>query len=123
MTSSTLALESDMRVVKRAVIREKSFTRVRLISPITVSMSSCEVTIIQARPPQVVPRVSVMVWRLSINWEFCPMKAPTSSAKNNRRWSGPFESRYSFTQRQKFSTVREKLASAFSYQLVDASTD
>ena len=74
-----------MRVLKRAVMREKSLARLWFISPMTASISSCEVTIIHARPPLVVPSVSVMVWRLSMSWEFCPTKAPTSSAKKSKR--------------------------------------
>ena len=81
-----------------------------LISPMTASMSSCEVTTIQARPLQTVPRSSVIVWRLSMRCASVPMNWPTSSTRKIRRWSGPLESRYSLTHLQKFSTVRAEAA-------------
>ncbi len=61
MTSSTLALESERRVLKRPWILEKSLALAARTSPSTASMSSWEVTTTQARPPQAVPRFSVMV--------------------------------------------------------------
>ncbi len=81
-------------------------------------MSSWEVTTTQARPPQAVPRFSVMVWRLSIRWVSWPMNWPISSTRKTRRWAGPRLSRYSRTQPVKFSTVSSaaKSASALSSQ-------
>ena len=75
-------------------------------------MSSWDVTTTQARRRQIVPSSSVIVWRLSIRWESVPMNWPTSSTRKMSRCCGPFESRYSLTHLQKFSTVREKLSSA-----------
>ena len=50
MTSSTSALVSFTRVLKRAWILEKSLPCCLVRSPTTLSMSSCEVTNTHARP-------------------------------------------------------------------------
>ena len=85
MTSSTLALDSDRRVLNRPWIFEKSLALDAFISPRTASMSSCDVTTTQARPLQIVPRSSVIVWRLSIRWVSVPMNCPTSSTRKMSR--------------------------------------
>ena len=85
MTSSTSALVSFTRVLKRAWILEKSLPCCLVRSPTTLSMSSWEVTMTQARPAHLVLRLSAMVWRLSISWVLEPMNWPTSSTKKLRR--------------------------------------
>ena len=61
MTSSVLALERVSLVLNRPWILEKSFAFEDLISPITASISSWEVTRTQARPSQILPRSSTIV--------------------------------------------------------------
>ena len=56
----------------------------------TRQMVSLDVTTTQARPPQTVPRSSVIVCRLSIRWVSPPMNCPTSSTKKMMRWCLPF---------------------------------
>ena len=73
MTSSVLELESERRVLKRPAILEKSLALVEDNSPSTASISAWEVTMIQARPLQMVPRFSVMVCRVSISRVSLPM--------------------------------------------------
>ena len=90
MTSSTSALVSFTRVLKRAWILEKSLPCCLVRSPTTLSMSSCEVTNTHARPSHLVLRLSAIVWRLSIRWVLEPMNWPTSSTKKlSRKPSGP----------------------------------
>ena len=79
MTSSTSALVSFTRVLKRAWILEKSLPCCLVRSPTTLSMSSCEVTNTHARPWHLVFSDSAIVWRFSIRWVFEPMNWPTSS--------------------------------------------
>ena len=87
MTSSTSALVSFTRVLKRAWILEKSLPCCLVRSPMTLSMSSCEVTNTHARPAHLVLSDSAMVCRLSIRWVFEPMNWPTSSTKKFSRKS------------------------------------
>ena len=121
ITSSELELESDKRVLKRPAILEKSLAFEAVISPSTASISAWEVTTIQARPPQIVPRFSVSVCRVSIKRVSLPMNWPTSSTMNTMRWVADCDSKNSFTQWQKFSTETLKLVSDSSNHLCAAS--
>ena len=67
MTSSTSALVSFRRVLKRAWILEKSLPCCLVRSPMTFSMSSCEVTNTHERPSHLVLSDSAIVCRLSIS--------------------------------------------------------
>ena len=98
MTSSTSWLVSFTFALNRAWILEKSFPCCLVRSPMTLSMSSWDVTKTHDCPLHFVLRDSAIVWRFSISFTSSAMNWPTSSTKKLSRKPGSCLSIHAFTE-------------------------
>ena len=103
MTSSTSWLVSFTLALNRAWILEKSLPCCLVRSPMTLSMSSWEVTKTHDCPLHLVLRDSAIVWRFSMSFTSSAMNCPTSSTKKLSRKPGSCLSIHAFTEVAKSS--------------------